>query len=113
MHRSGSRQLRLPMTSDVTGRKILPGDVAADVNPLNSPARGKFEPAHVGCYNEIEGVRRARAFAFRQRANVAQAFGHDAAGMGKISMPIPHTQNFKRTVDDSPFRESPSGLTSL
>jgi hypothetical protein len=28
-------------------------------------------------------------FAFRQRANGAQAFGHDAAGMGEISMPIP------------------------
>ena len=28
-------------------------------------------------------------FAFRQTANVAQAFGHDAAGMGEISMPIP------------------------
>jgi hypothetical protein len=27
-------------------------------------------------------------FAFRQRANIAQAFGHDAAGMGEISMPI-------------------------
>ena len=27
-------------------------------------------------------------FAFRQAANVAQAFGHDAAGMGEISMPI-------------------------
>ena len=28
-------------------------------------------------------------FAFRQAANVALAFGHDAAGMGEISMPIP------------------------
>jgi len=28
-------------------------------------------------------VRRARAFAFRQRANGAQAFGHDAAGGGR------------------------------
>ena len=27
-------------------------------------------------------------FAFQQAANVAQAFGHDAAGMGEISMPI-------------------------
>jgi hypothetical protein len=27
-------------------------------------------------------------FAFRQAANVAQAFGHDAAGMGEISMRI-------------------------
>jgi hypothetical protein len=27
-------------------------------------------------------------FAFRQAANIAQAFGHDAAGMGEISMPI-------------------------
>jgi hypothetical protein len=28
-------------------------------------------------------------FAFRQAANGAQAFGHDAAGMGEIAMPVP------------------------
>jgi len=75
----------LPISSDVIGRKTLPGDKAADVNPLNIPARGKFEPTHVGCYDEIGGVRRARTFAFWQRANVAQTSGHDAAGTGEIS----------------------------
>ena len=38
-------------------------------------------------------------FAFRQTANVAQAFGHDAAGMGEISMPIP-AHSFKGTFND-------------
>jgi len=28
-------------------------------------------------------------FAFRQAANFSQAFGHDPAGMGEISRPIP------------------------
>jgi hypothetical protein len=32
-------------------------------------------------------VRLARAVRFPAGANVAQAFGHDAAGMGEISMP--------------------------
>ena len=40
-------------------------------------------------------------FAFRQTANVAQAFGHDAAGMGEISMPIPRA-DFQGDMDDSP-----------
>src|ERR1039457_6600885 len=38
--------------------------------------------------------------AFPQGANVAQAFGHDAAGMGEISMPIPAREFSKGTVDD-------------
>ena len=29
-------------------------DVAADVSPLIIPAGGKFEPTHVGCYDEID-----------------------------------------------------------
>ena len=28
-------------------------NVAADVNPLISPAKEKFEPTHVGCYGEM------------------------------------------------------------
>jgi len=37
-------------------------------------------------------------FAFRQRANVAQAFGHDAAGGGRNINANPNARIFKETV---------------
>jgi hypothetical protein len=43
---------------------------------------------------KLISVRLARAVRFPAGANVAQAFGHDAAGMGEISMPIPRA-NFQ------------------
>jgi hypothetical protein len=58
------------------------------------------------------GVRRARAFAFRQGANVAQAFGHDAQAWAKYQCQS-HARIFNGTVDDSHFGKSPLGLTSL
>ena len=46
-------------------------------------------------------VRSARAFAFRQTANVAQAFGHDAQAWAKYQCQS-HAWIFNVTVDDSP-----------
>jgi hypothetical protein len=37
---------------------------------------------------EKAGLREDVQLTFQQAANVAQAFGHDAARMGEISMPI-------------------------
>jgi hypothetical protein len=41
-------------------------------------------------------------FAFRQRANVAQAFGHDAAGGGRNINANHGVCIFKKTANDSP-----------
>ncbi len=51
-----------------------------------------------GCTRIRLIVRRARAFAFRQTANVAQAFGHDAQAGAKYQCPS-HARIFKATAD--------------
>ena len=53
--------------------------VAADVSPLIIPAGEKFEPTHVGCYDEIDERPARQGIRFPAGANVAQAFGHDGA----------------------------------
>jgi len=63
------------------------GFVAADVSPLLIPAGEKFEPTHVGCYDEIDERPACRAFTFRQ-AQTSRRRLPWRTGMGGISMPI-------------------------
>src|ERR1035438_10556538 len=63
--------------------------VAADVSPLIIPAGGSLSRLTSAATMKLMSIRLSRAVRFPAGANVAQAFGHDAAGMGEISIPIP------------------------
>jgi hypothetical protein len=75
--------------------------VAADVSPLIISAEEKFEPTHIGCYDEIDERPARQSIRFPAGANVAQAFGHDAQAWAKYQCPS-RARIFKGTAADSP-----------
>ena len=75
--------------------------VAADVSPLIIPAGEKFEPTHVGCYDEIDERPARQGIRFPAGANVAPTFGHVAQAWAKYQCPS-HARIFNGTADDAP-----------
>jgi|SRR5208282_222797 len=68
------RDVRNGTLQTATGTVALPIPiVAADVSPLIIPARGKFEPTHVGCYG-IPNSAGATCRAVAQRRRTATLF---------------------------------------
>jgi hypothetical protein len=69
--------------------------VAADVSPLIIPAGEQFEPAHAGCYDEIEERPACQSIRFPAGCKRRAGVWPGRTGMGEISLPTPRA-DFQR-----------------